>query len=108
MILRKENLRLINTSQGIAIASFALGSLLFLLFYRTELMLFSIIGLVFLGIAIPLNSIFLLRLLYELFTTKGYRKQLLVTIMMILINIPVAYVYCSSALQIADRVLTID
>lgn len=108
MILKKENLKLTNDSQKIAIGCFILGTLIFLLFYQTELMLFTIIGVIFLLIAIPLNTIFLFRLLYEFATIKKYKNQILITILMILMNIPVSYAYSKIAIDLADKILILD
>jgi hypothetical protein len=108
MILKKKNLTLTNNSQKIAIGSFIIGTIIFVLFYQTELMLFTIIGFIFLLIAIPLNTIFLLRLLYELITAKKYKKQILITILMILMNIPVSYAYYKIAIDLADNILILD
>ena len=108
MILSKENLDLTNSSQKIAIGSFIIGTIIFLLFYRTELMVFTLVGMFFLLIAIPVNIIYLIRLLYKVFTSNGYRNQILITILMLLINIPISYFYFKIALGIADRVLVLD
>ena len=108
MILSKENLKLTNNAQKTAIGSFALGTLIFLLFYQTEIIALTLLGLLFLLIAIPLNLIYLFLLLRKVFTTDGFRNQIMITILMLLINIPVSYFYYMVAMGIADKVLAID
>ena len=108
MILKKENLPLTNISQKVAIGSFIIGTIIFFLFYQTELMIYTIVGFIFLIIAIPLNTIFLLRLLYQLFTTKKYQKQILITVLIVLLNIPISYIYYKIAIELADKILILD
>ncbi|ORL47039.1 hypothetical protein IIF7_03446 [Zunongwangia atlantica 22II14-10F7] len=101
VILKKENLPLINIGQKVAFGSFTIGTIIFLLFYQTELMLYAFVGFIFFIIAIPLNTIFLLRLLYQLFTTKGHQKQILITVLIVLLNIPISYIYYIITIDLA-------
>ena len=108
MILRKGNLELTNNSQKAAIGSFIIGTIIFLLFLQTELMVVTLVGLLFLLIAVPVNIVLLFQLLYKLFTTNQYRNQILITTLMLLINIPIAYFYYTVAVELGNKILALD
>lgn len=85
---------LIITSRKVAIISFILGTIIFF----AQLFLFApdelfVLGFLYLLMAIAINLIFAIALLAEIFFNSSERKILLQSLGILLINIPVAFIY---------------
>lgn len=88
-------------SQYSAIFSFSIGTLIFLLYLLSKDDKLIILGLYFTLFAIALNAILLtINVFCALFSTK-YWKNYLINSGILLINVPIASVYCYVALEIA-------
>lgn len=84
----------INQTTGFAIKigiyTLILGTSILTLYYFTEYMFLPFIGLLFLFVAILINTGIVFNLLIILFENKRYWKKILITISVLLINVPVA------------------
>ncbi len=85
---------LITSSKTIAILSFIIGTSLFALqLYNKNAYALTMVGILFIGIATVVNSIALLSLVFTALKPSAYRKDLLKTIGIVLLNIPIALLY---------------
>ena len=80
-------------STQLAIGSFLIGTFLLILFITTHKAILLEIGLIYVMVAIALNLIMLFRLLYLLFTHKNHQEYYTIKILILLANIPIAFVY---------------
>jgi hypothetical protein len=81
-------------STQVAIHSFAIGTLLFLLsFVINQNILLYYVGYIYVLIAAIINSLILLWLLYYLIKNKNERQEILIEIFILLANIPIALFY---------------
>lgn len=92
------NLNKISFSTLFAMGSFLIGTLLFLSFQLTKNESLIIIGLCYVLLAILFNSILLLHLLYE-FAFKSKKEETAIKILIVLSNIPIAYLYFTLTLN---------
>lgn len=100
----KDETGIIKTSRLVAILSFLFGSLILLFFYLTENTLFMLLGMVFLFGAFILNSIFLIALLLK-YSEGDAQKDLRISVLIILANIPIAYCYYQIAMHIFGTII---
>ena len=89
-----------NIAQYLAIGSFTIGTLLFILGLITKNNLFNngtiiILGLIYVIIAVLINIIYLLFLIANLFITKNHHLFLIKKGFIMLSNIPIAIIYYS-------------
>ncbi|MFD1163861.1 hypothetical protein ACFQ2E_15635 [Hwangdonia seohaensis] len=85
---------LINSSKAIAIISFAIGTILFVLqLYFRKSVVFIYPGIIFILIAVIINSILLIALVFSLIGYINQRLELLKTCGLVLLNIPIAILY---------------
>ena len=85
---------LINTSKAIAIISFIIGTILFAiqLSFNTPI-IFIYLGVIFIIVAIVVNTISLLALIFSLLGYTNQRLELIKTCGIVLLNIPIAVLY---------------
>jgi hypothetical protein len=85
---------LINTSKSIAIISFTIGSILFSLqLYLRESTILIYTGIIFILLAIIINSIALIALIFSLLGRTNQKLDLLKTCGIVLLNIPIGALY---------------
>lgn len=85
---------LITTSKTIAVLSFVIGTILFALqlyFKHSDKIIYS--GIVFIIIAIIVNTISLLALIYNLLGKSNQKTEILKTCGIMLLNIPITILY---------------
>jgi len=81
-------------STHMAIGSFAIGTLILLLYKMIpDNLNMLLIGLAYIVIAFVLNSLVFFHLLYYFITQKNYREYFAVKMLILLINIPIAALY---------------
>ena len=79
----------------LAVISFSIGTLLFLLHFVIDAEIIAVIGLVYVVLALGINSFtFLFLLLHSLFTFKDIKEHSMAMLIM-LMNLPIAYAYFS-------------
>jgi hypothetical protein len=84
------------TSTELAVGCFTIGSLFFILFLTLQDTSFAfIIGCVFIIMALPLNAIMLTHLLHHYYILPQQRKYIGLKIIILLSNIPIAFLYFS-------------
>jgi len=84
----------IKTGRRLAIISFLIGtSFLALYFLIEDSEMLLVPGYLYLCCAIVVNVIYLFILLVNLILEKKHRKDVIVTIFLMLLNIPIAYLY---------------
>lgn len=82
------------TSTELALGCFSIGTLFFILYLTlADNSFILLIGFVFIVLAIPLNSIMLLHLLYHFYILPQQRKYIGMKIAILLSNIPIALSY---------------
>jgi len=91
---------LILKARKLVLISFLGGSLIFVLFYITEHLLLAIVGLIFLVVMAILNAIVFLKLVKEMGNATGKKQFLKTTLVLMLLNIPIAYLYVRVGLKI--------
>ncbi|MBY0486473.1 MAG: hypothetical protein K2P85_04705 [Flavobacteriaceae bacterium] len=80
-------------STQLALGSFVVGTLLLLLhLHFPDGALFGI-GIVYLAVAVLLNSVVFFNLFYLLFTQKNHQEYFTIKLLILLANIPVVFVY---------------
>lgn len=89
-----QQLKLIQTSRWTALISFSFGTLLFL----TQLVFFNsvdllVFGLFYVIIATFINLIFVIALFVEMFLRPLMIEELMITLGIMLLNIPIAMMY---------------
>ena len=100
----KDESEIVKTSRLVALLSFVFGSILFLLFYFTENTMFMLLGVVFLFAAVLINSIFLSKLILQ-YPKNEDKKGVKFSVILILLNIPIAYCYYLSVMHVFSRIL---
>ncbi|WP_397363682.1 hypothetical protein [Olleya sp. R77988] len=95
---------IIEISRLIALLSFVFGSLILLFFYLSEDSVFLIIGLIYLIAAFILNTIFLVGLIVK-YPESEEKKRIKLSIILMLINIPIAYSYYLFAMQVFNKII---
>jgi hypothetical protein len=85
---------LINISKAIAIISFIIGTILFVLqLYNSDTSSLIYPGILFIIIALIINFISIIGLVYYLLGDTNEKSELLKTIGMVLLNLPIAILY---------------
>ena len=84
---------IVEVSRVVALVSFVLGSLILILFYLTNSAALIMVGSIFLVIAFVINCVFLLGLVMKLATDKSDRKRIVLSLVLILLNIPIVFLY---------------
>jgi hypothetical protein len=85
----------LNTSgRQLALISFLLGTLIFGIYFLTSGFAILFLGYAFIAIIGLLNSAVLLYILFKVTKDKVYRKRLMKTCGLMLINIPIMFLYC--------------
>ncbi len=97
---KESEFGLVKKSLLYALTSFLIGSILFALFYWTEYIGIALFGLLFIIIAIALNSAFLIRLLIKMTSKQEDKREYLTSILVLTINIPIAIIYLKIAMNI--------
>ncbi|HKO76403.1 MAG TPA: hypothetical protein VJU52_04265 [Flavobacterium sp.] len=91
------------TSTELAIGCFTIGTLFFILFLTLQDTSFVlIIGFIFMVMAIFLNAIMFCHLLYHFYILPQQRKYIGLKIVILLSNIPVAFLYFSIIIYLAS------
>lgn len=91
--MEKDFLKLPLSTQ-MAIVSFGIGTILFASFFLVnDKMQMAAIGYNFIIIALIVNSLMLLKLIYDWFKNPLKKKIILKQIFILLANIPIAYIY---------------
>lgn len=84
------------TSTELAIGCLTIGTLFFILFLILQDTSFAfIIGFIFIIMAVPLNAIMLVHLLHHFYILPQQRKYIGQKIIILLSNIPIAFLYFS-------------
>lgn len=86
--------RLNDIARRIALISFLLGTVIFLLYFFSSAYEWLVVGYGYILIAGIANTAVLLLLLFKANKDKGNRTRLLKTAVFVLLNIPVALLYC--------------
>jgi hypothetical protein len=86
-------------STRLAIASFALGTLILILFLYTKNFQVAFAGFIYLILAVIINLIVLFRLIYLLVTQTNHQEYYTIKILILLANVPIALVYARIATQ---------
>lgn len=84
---------LITTSKSIAFLSFIIGTILFVLQLYNEALGLIYFGFIFIIIAVIINTISLLILIFSILGYTEQKLELLKTIGIVLLNIPIAFLY---------------
>jgi hypothetical protein len=84
---------LVKTSKVVAFLSLVIGTILFLMQISGPFSLLWILGLIFMIIAISINIILMVALIISTFSHPEMKKELLEALSLILLNIPVAFLY---------------
>jgi hypothetical protein len=80
-------------STQLAIGSFIIGTILLILHLNNPTGALFGVGVIYLIIAFSINLIMLLRLIYLAFTQKNHQDYFIIKILILLANIPIAFVY---------------
>ncbi len=99
-LLTKNEVGIIGVSRESAIYSFVIGTAIFLLFLLTHSDFFIILGLIFTIVAIIIGLSFLVSLTIKMFIEKEKRKPIVVSIFLVVLNIPIAILYYYKVLAI--------
>jgi NADH:ubiquinone oxidoreductase subunit 6 (subunit J) len=102
-MIRKEvekHCGVIESTLFLAVLSFLLGTLILGIYAITESPFLAIIGVIYLAIAILINSIFLTSLLYRMIRTNLSKYKYLISIAVLISNIPIAYFCLKIAIDI--------
>ncbi len=105
---KESDIGLIKRSLLYAAASFLIGSILFTLFYWTEYIGIALIGILFIIVAIILNSAFLIKLAVNITSEKADKKKYLTSILILITNIPIALIYFKIVMNIIFYNVAID
>ena len=97
---RKPEAGITEISRIIALVSFVIGTLILTLFYWTENLTLTMVGLFYLVLAFIINSVFLVGLVIKLINKESDKKQVLISIGLMLINIPIVILYYNIAMEI--------
>jgi len=89
----KETHRINSTAKWLAIISFSIGSLIFLLFLFTKNTNLVFTGLIYVILAFFINLIALVTMIISLIINPKYRKQDFISILYLLSNVPIASLY---------------
>ncbi len=95
---------IIKISRLVAVLSFLFGSLILLFFYLTENTLFMLLGVIYLFAAVLVNSLFLSKLILQ-YSKSEDKKGVKSSVILMLLNIPIAYGYYLFVRQIFSRIL---
>jgi len=96
---------IIKISRNLALISFIIGTLILILFYFTENLIIALIGFFYLLLAFVINATFLFGLIVKLFSKKSNKKQVLISIGIMLTNIPVAIFYYNITTSIVGTII---
>ncbi|WGD35300.1 hypothetical protein [Olleya sp. YS] len=94
---------IIEISRLVALLSFLFGSLILLFFCLSENSLFLIIGLIYLIAALLINVNFLIGLIVK-YPESDEKKRIKLSILLMLLNIPIAYSYFLIAMDIFSSI----
>jgi len=87
-------------SRIIGLFSFVMGTILLALFYLTEHAILISIGIFYILFAVIVNSIFLIGLVSKIFSKESDKKQLWISIGIVVLNIPIVILYSFIAMNI--------
>ncbi len=96
---------IINISRIIAVTSFILGTFIFGFFYLTKSTTLIFIGFFYLIGATVVNSIYLIGLFIKILSKDIERKQVLISVFIMLINIPIAIIYFEVVLDLFQSII---
>jgi hypothetical protein len=102
----KEETGIIKTSRLVALLSFVFGSLILLFFYLTENTLFMLLGIIYLFAAVVVNSVFLSKLILQ-YSKSEDKKGVKSSVILMLLNIPIAFSYYLFVRQIFSSIIEI-
>jgi hypothetical protein len=80
-------------STQLAIISYVIGTIIFLSYIFSNNSKLIDVGLFYIGIALIINFIMLIWLIYLLITQKNHREYFVIKILILLANIPIAIFY---------------
>lgn len=82
-------------STKFAIGSFAIGTILLITYLLTRAEGLLMVGFIYVITAILLNALVVLNLLYEFIMNKRNREETAIRILIVLANIPIAFLYAN-------------
>ena len=91
-----------------ALTSFVFGSLILVIFYRTGHISVAIFGLLYTLVAILANGSIFVQILNKMISKQADKKKCLVAILILIINIPIAYLYISIAMNLIMNNVALD
>ena len=91
-------------SRKIAVLTFITGSLILLLYYFTRYHGVIYLSLLFLVCAVFVNTFFSYLLLYGLYKKRNYKKPILISLFLMILNIPVGIVYMNIGFTIYNLI----
>lgn len=102
----KDNLiqidQIISTSKKVAFLTFLVASILLLIFYFTEFNGMIYFSMLFTIAALFINSFYFLKLIVNI-KEKERRSKILISLFLMLINIPLGFVYLEIGLKIYSQ-----
>ncbi|WP_297696046.1 hypothetical protein [uncultured Eudoraea sp.] len=104
----KSERSVVNKSLFYSLISFVIGSLIFAIFYWTEYIGIAILGLIFIIIAAFFNGVFLITLLVKITSTRVNLKKYMASILILLLNIPIAIAYFNVSINIILKNVALD
>lgn len=96
---------IIKISRSLAVFSFLIGTLILFMFYFSKNIISLFIGLVYVFASVIINSIFLIGLFLKLTSKEVDKKQGVISVILLLLNIPIAILYYSYAMKIMSTVI---
>jgi hypothetical protein len=85
--------QIIRVGQKTAIYSFAIGTVILLIFLMSKYTPFVAVGLYYVLAAFVINSLILLTLLIQLLYHKEHWRKILATVSFMLLNVPISLLY---------------
>lgn len=96
---------IIKISRFVALFSFLLGTLILFVFYYSENSIFLIIGLIYVVASVIINGVFLIGLFLKLTYKEVNKKQGLISVFLILLNIPIVIIYYNYVMKIMSTII---
>lgn len=96
---------IIKISRTIALLSLVFGTIILCGFYASKNSLFAFFGLFYVIIALIINSVFLVGLILKLIAMESNKKQTLISMGIMLFNIPVVIIYYNLAMGIMSTII---
>lgn len=87
-------------SKNPALGSFLIGTILLISLYLLKIYSITILGLLYISLAVIVNGSFLFILIYDWIFKKEFRKEIIKSILILLLNIPIVFIYLKIAFWI--------